>query len=247
METTPVTRPAPGLALLLGLSVLRSILLTVGVGAAGVVLAAAGAPFVREWSAFAGNLVVVGVDVATLGVLAWVLRREGSGLPGLLGRFRPRDLGWGVLVAAALLVVLLVGTFVGNLIVYQGPPPAASYDPAFRVPLWFGLWSLLVMPVTVAFAEELLYRGYLQPRWTDRLGAWPGVLAVAVFFALQHIAFALESPQQAIVRVVATFAGGLLLGLLYRRSGRLWPLIVGHWLADVVGLGLFPFLAALAG
>lgn len=56
-----------------------------------------------------------------------------------------------------------IATYIGNLIVYQGPPPVGvGVTP--QVPLWIALWSIVVLPVTVAIAEELLYRGYLQPR-----------------------------------------------------------------------------------
>lgn len=232
--TTRLSRPT--LTLLVALLLLRTVLLLAGAGISGAVTA--GIPHAAEWLTIAGNLFVVPVDLITLAVVAWAIRREGGTPASLLGRFRPSDLGWGALIGLGLLVALFVGTFAGNLIVYQGPPPMGSFDPTFRTPLWFGLWCLMVAPLTIAFAEELLYRAYLQPRWIERLGAWPALLLVALFFGVQHIAFVLTSPGASFVKVFATFLGGLLLGWLYRRTGRLWPLVLGHWLADVIGLGL---------
>ena len=225
---------------------LRLALLLIGALAAQGVIAALALPFAREWGAWSGNLYVVAVDIVTIVVVASLVRREGGSLGSLVGRVKASDAGWGLLFALALLATLLAGQFVGNLAVYGGPPPLGSYDPAFRMPMWFGLWCLVVAPVTIALAEELFYRGYLQPRWIARLGTWPGLLLVALFFGLQHIPFAMSSPQAAFVKVLSTFLGGVVLALLYRRFGRLWPFVIGHWLADLVGLGLPPFLLALA-
>lgn len=230
------------------LLILRLALLLSGGAVASGVLDAAAVPFAREWGILSANLYIVPIDLITIAVVVWLLRREGSSLGAMLGRLRGKDVLLGVAIGVGLLVALFAGQFLGNLLMYGGPPPVGqSWDPAFRMPLWYGLWCIAVMPITIALAEEVLYRGYLQPRWSDRIGGWPAMLLVSLFFGAQHIAFALSSPQAAFVRVLGTFLGGLLLAWLFRRTGRLWPLIIGHWLADVVGLGLGPLLMSLAG
>lgn len=241
-------RTRPTVAVLGILLILRLALLLLGGAVTSGVLDAAAVPFAHEWGVLSANLYIVPIDLITIAVVVWLLRREGSTLGTMLGRLRGKDVLIGLAVAVGLLVALFAGQFLGNLLMYGGPPPAPqAWDPAFRIPLWYGLWCITVMPVTIAVAEEVLYRGYLQPRWSDRIGAWPSMLLVSLFFGAQHIAFALSSPQAAFVRVLGTFLGGLLLAWLFRRTGRLWPLIIGHWLADVVGLGLGPLLMALAG
>lgn len=232
---------------LLAVSLSRSALLLAGVLVAGVLLTLPGVSSVATWRPWVGNLVVVAVDVVILVLVARLLARSGGSLRGLVGRCRPRDLAVGLGVGVILLVALLAATFAANLIVYQGPPPMTTATEAFRVPLWFGLWCLIVMPVTVALAEEVFYRGYLQPRWIERLGARWGIVVVSAFFGLQHVAFSLATPQAALARVLGTFLVGLVLSLLYRRIGRLWPLIIGHWLVDALGLGLPVFLVSLGG
>lgn len=238
-------RRQKSLIVLVALLFLRLALLLAGAGVAPALVSATGTRYVAEWVALSSNLSVVVVDVLTLIVVARLLVGEGGSLRSLIGGFRGSDLGWGALIGLALLIVLAIGQFGGNLLVYGGAPPMGSIDPGFRIPLWFGLWCLVVLPITVALAEEVLYRGFLQPRLARWLGSWQAVVVVALCFGLQHIAFALGSPQGAFVRVLATFLGGLLLGLAFRRWGRLWPLIIGHWFADVIGLGLIPFLASI--
>lgn len=245
-SASPSAERAAGQAPVLALA-LRLALLLVGGVLASALIAISGVSHGATWSGLALNVVVVVVDVITLAILARTLTSEGSSLSSLFGKFRPRDAGVGLGLGLLLLVAFLAATFLANLAVYQGPPPLGTPDPGFRVPLWFGLWCVVVMPVTIALAEEAWYRGYLQPRWSARIGTWPGLLVVALAFGLQHVAFALASPQAATSRVLATFAIGVLFGVLFRKVGRLWPLVVAHWLVDVVGLGLPLLAASLAG
>jgi membrane protease YdiL (CAAX protease family) len=183
------------------------------------------------------NVWIVAVDIVTLVVVARLLTREGGSLRRLLGT-RPvgKNLLWGLLAFVILLVAFVVATYVANLSVYQGPPPVRATT--IRPPLWYGLWAILVMPATIALAEESLYRGYLQPRFQARLGRVGSVIVVAVFFGLQHSAFALGSVQAVVARVLTTFLVGLVLGGLYLWLKRLAPLVFAHWLIDVLGLGL---------
>ncbi|WP_347348263.1 CPBP family intramembrane glutamic endopeptidase [Nigerium sp.] len=231
---------------LAGLSLLRPALLLLALGAVSLTLRTLGVAHAATWGPLSLNVAIVGVDVLTLLVVVRLLARDGQSLRGVIGRFRGADVAWGLLIALGLMIVLLAVTYAGNLLMYGGAPPRPAGGEGFRVPVWFGLWATLLMPVTIAFAEEVLFRGYLQPRWSARLGSLAGLVVTAVFFGLQHVVFAWGNPQAAVVRFAATFAGGLLLGLLARKFGRLWPLIIGHWLADVVGLGLPLLFAAVA-
>lgn len=181
------------------------------------------------------NIAIVAVDVITLVLVTRVLHREGRTLRELFA-WRASDLGWSLLVLVILTVALFAATFVANLVVYGGAPPmpAASGQP----PLWYGLWTVLIMPVTIALAEEFLYRGWAQPALTQRWGRWIAWLVVAVAFGAQHIALSLTSPEAAASRFLAMFLCGLVFGALYWRFRRLAPLIIAHWLLDVLFLGL---------
>ena len=180
------------------------------------------------------NVLIVVIDVVTLALVHRLLRAEGRGLTDLLS-FRGADVGWGLLCGLIILVAWMPAFFVGNLVAYQGAPPAPSYPP---VPLWIGVLSITIMPVTIGLAEEALYRGYLQPRLQGRIGLVGAVLVASVVFGLQHIGFALPDAQAMVASVVRTFLAGLVFaGLLVWRR-RVAPLAVGHWLMDLLGLGL---------
>lgn len=72
------------------------------------------------------------------------------------------------------------------------------------------------------------------------------VLVPALFFGLQHAAVSATGAEDMLARVIGTFIAGIVFGLLRVWLKRITPLIIGHWLVDVVGLGLPMLLAALA-
>ena len=98
--------------------------------------------------------------------------------------------------------------------------------------------SVTIMPVTIGLAEEALYRGYLQPRLQGHIGLVGAVLAASVVFGLQHIGFAFPDAQAMVASVVRTFLAGLVFAWLLIWRRRVAPLAVGHWLMDLLGLGL---------
>lgn len=185
------------------------------------------------------NIAIVAVDLITLAAVTRVLHREGRTLRELFAWGGISDLGWSLLVLVILTVTLFATSYLANLIVYGGgapPIPPAGAQP----PLWYGLWTLLIMPVTIALAEEYLYRGWAQPALTERWGGrWIAWIVVALAFGAQHIALSLTSPEAAVARFLAMFLCGLVFGALYWRFRRLAPpLIIAHWLLDVLFLGL---------
>lgn len=179
--------------------------------------------------------IVVIADLVTLVVLTRLLRRRGARLRDLVGRVSPKDLPVGLLVFVIVIVAFLIATFAGNLAVYHGAPPASGVAP--HIPLWFAGWTLLIMPITIALAEELLYRGYLQPQFGARIGRWPALIVVSAGFALQHAGLSALSADAVAARLITTFLGGLALGLLRIWLKRIAPLIFAHWLLDALLLG----------
>ena len=221
------------------LLLMRTVLLFAGTG---IVL-----PFV-DWSynraQLWANVTVVIVDVITLLVLSRLLARQDRRLRDLLA---PSWSGtaWGLLAFIILQIGFSASTFIGFLVAYQGDPPASGV--MHGVPMWMGWWVLLIMPVTIALAEEGLYRGYAAEVLESRFHKAAALVVIAFFFALQHAALTPLSPRAQLARFITTFLGGLLLGGMRWRCRRgLWPLVVAHWGLDVLGLGLPILLASQA-
>jgi membrane protease YdiL (CAAX protease family) len=106
---------------------------------------------------------------------------------------------------------------------------------------WLAIsWSL------AAFAEEMVFRGWLTARIAEVLGmtrnAWAiAIVATSVIFGLVHL-------YQGLSGVIATGIAGLLFGVAYLASDRnLWCAILAHGLTDTIGfvmiyLGVYPGL-----
>ena len=221
----PTTAPAPTVPLgrLPALARGGAILL------AGAALAASGSLI---WISPATVL----IDVLTLAMLALLMRREGRSLADLYRPFLLRDIGWGLLAFIGTVVVWFVASFIGNLIAYHGAPPMGAMSA--RLPMWAGLLCFAVMPLTIALAEEGLYRGYLQPRIGVRFGAGMALVVPALAFSLQHLGFALSSPEAAVAKLVTTLIAGLFFGALMMAWKRTVPTVIAHWMLDLLFLGL---------
>ncbi len=88
--------------------------------------------------------------------------------------------------------------------------------------------------VLAPILEEILARGYMQRRLTEDFGPGAGILLVSAFFALAHGDF-LQPSLAGAGDTLAVFAGALVMGYAFYRTGSLVPSIVAH------GLLNFPF------
>lgn len=217
------------------------------------VLAGSGSPWSRTLG-YANFFVSITADAVCLVLLAWLLRREGKRLRDLI-EFRRGSLVRDVFIGVGLFVLLGVAFFaastLGALFVY-GP---AAFDPntaqgqtfSYDPPLWVLWWATLVLPLSVAFAEEMTYRAYALPRLVALTGKpWIGIVIMSLGFGLQHAVLPLIDWRTSLSRVLAMFLVGIVFGVLYLKLKRLVPLIVGHWALDFLFLGLFPLLTVLA-
>jgi membrane protease YdiL (CAAX protease family) len=158
---------------------------------------------------------------------------------GLLrwGRLSLRDLGWrsddlGRDVGRGIVGFALVAAVVMGLRVVRGGGPAA-FD-AWQAVLEYSLSQralFLLIGVVAAFGEESIFRGYLQPSLTKRLGETGGVLMTAAFFSVYHL-------QWAPLRVLGLFLVGLVYGMLRARDRSLVAPAVAHGLCWAVWGGL---------
>lgn len=193
-------------------------------------------------------------DIVCLGLLVWRLRREGLTLKDLVRPTRRRfvrDLLLGVLILAP--VAGAVGVF---NVLYAVFSPATALQGAgvssILNPLgtpWHVAITLLIIPITSGATEELVYRGYALPRLETLTGRrWLAIAIMAAGFGLQHVAFSLVDWRLALIGGVSMLVVGVAYGVFYLVARqRLLPLMLLHWQADFVALGLVPLLLTLLG
>lgn len=150
---------------------------------------------------------------------------------GLL-RMKGTDLLWGLGSAVALYGVFWAGREITTrLLPFAGGQIAAVYlNKQLLGPAGIaGLIGLVIGP-----AEELFWRGFVQREMAARYGPVPGWLLAVAAYAGVH------ATTGNVMLVVAAGAAGLVWGLLYLRTGRLWPGILSHVLWDLTVFLLLP-------
>jgi hypothetical protein len=176
-------------------------------------------------------------NVANLGLLRWLLHREGRRLRDVY-RIRRRgvrrDLQWVVL---ALVVAGPVG-FLPNLLLGQALWGSAQVgqDLGFRaLPLAAAIALLVVFPIVQAAAELPTYFGYVMPRLGARYGWRLSALVVtAAMLSTQHIFLPFLLDWRFLLwRGLMFLPFAVWIGfIIYRRPATLPYLAVGHGLLD---------------
>jgi len=180
-------------------------------------------------------------NLITLAVLNALCRRESIRLADLWNLERSK-LGRDLLSFLLLLVIgLPVGAvgFAGAQYLLYG-----STMPEFvaALPLWAALLSLLVMPVSIAMVELPTYLGYSMQRLEALTGKrWLALLLPAFWLALQHSALPLMFDWRFILyRFLSMLPVALFVGIAYQRTRRLFPLMIVHFLLDLMlGVSVF--------
>ncbi len=174
--------------------------------------------FVVEWS-FAIALILS-------------LRRSGISLSHVIA---PTGELWGfrwlpaILMFAALNVIMLA--YLLGLQAFYGELGYAD------LATWQRLAMILLIPLTAAFCEELIWRGYILPGWLSTGRRWFAILLSALSFALIHGIFLPD-------KLLMTFIFGVITGYYYTRQPNLLPLFFTHWFVDFWSYGWLLFFGS---
>ncbi|WP_443072779.1 CPBP family intramembrane glutamic endopeptidase [Streptomyces sp. WMMC897] len=198
----------------------------------------------RPWLDLAWQLFGIGTALVPVLLVAHLLTREPApldapgGLRGLgFDLRRPwSDLGRGALVAA--------GIGGSGLLLYLGARAAGfnlTVVPESLPDVWWKLPVLVLSAMQNSVVEEVIVVGYLLRR-LDQLGWSPlGALAASsVLRGTYHL-------YQGIGGFVGNLVMGVIFVWLYRRWGRVGPLVAAHALIDIVAFVGYALLAGSVG
>ena len=171
-------------------------------------------------------------------VYALVIRKYGLSWADL--GLRPVSRRWCVRAALAAILMMPVVALVNSLVPtvtnepFQNPQIYALAPMGFS---WTGLLIMTVMAGVVApLAEEIAFRGLLYPWLRDRWGVPAAAAASGLCFAALH---------GVVILIPALTVIGIVLAVLYQRSGSLWTAVIAHGVFNTVMiLGLYAGLAA---
>src|SRR5262245_54411177 len=165
------------------------------------------------------------IAAALLGVYVAVTRRLEHRRPDELALRRAgRELLLGLTVGAGLFTAT-IGVFAlfGMYHVDGANPVTAIFD-------------TLSVAILAATFEELLFRGILFRRLDGRFGTWPALAVSALVFGALHLA----NPGASVVSALAiALTAGVLLGLAYTATRRLWLPIGLHLAWNFTESGIF--------
>jgi hypothetical protein len=214
------------------IGLVRTVALALGNGISVGVFSVAGSTRPLTLTLAGTKVWIFVVDVLTVYLVIKLLQREGASLTPLL---TPRPVATNLLRALGGLVIVYFafyfGGFAGNLLIYYGAAPVSD---AVKLPVPLSLVRLILVPITVAVAEETLFRGYLLPRLQVHMGRVGAVIVSSLLAAAQYFAFSMGSWDAILAGFVGYFIVNLAFGALYLWFKRLAPLILIHWFFEVV-------------
>lgn len=188
----------------------------------------------RPWLDLAYQAEGIAFGVAPVLLVAYLLAREGASLRTLgADRTRPwQDLRRGAAVAA-----VIGGSGLGLYLAAHAAGAALTVVPTTLPPVWWRIPVLIASAFQNAALEEVVVLGYLLRRF-EQAGWSPG-RADAVS-ALIRGAYHL---YQGFGGFVGNLVMGLIFARLYRRWGRVAPLLLAHGLIDTAAFVGYVLLA----
>jgi membrane protease YdiL (CAAX protease family) len=188
----------------------------------------------RPWLDLSWQLYGIAFGLAPVLLVAYLLAREGASLRTLgADRSRPwRDLGAGAAVAA-----VIGGSGLGLYLAAHAAGAALTVVPTTLPDVWWRIPVLVGSAFQNAALEEVVVLGYLLRRF-DQAGWSPARsdATSAVIRGCYHL-----------YQGFGGFAGNLVMGLifakLYRRWGRVAPLLLAHALIDTTAFVGYVLLA----
>ncbi|TQO19894.1 membrane protease YdiL (CAAX protease family) [Rhodoglobus vestalii] len=121
-------------------------------------------------------------------------------------------------------IVVVVWTVLSQIAPWNPRFEIAGLDPNFV------MVAAVATALTAGVGEELFYRRWLQTRLEAGLGAWPGIVAASLAFALMHLASRGTGDIVFDVArvIVAQGSFGLFLGVMWWRYRNLTAIIIIH-------------------
>lgn len=186
------------------------------------------------------------VNVLCLVMVRRFYREDGVPLPTALGMQKGRigrDMLWGLLWLFVLNVPFIAVVSGTVFALYRGDAPAAFatifFDPASSVQLEPGVLLIISVLAIVPFmlinapTEELVFRGYGLDGIASQWGGAAAIATTSLLFGAQHTLFAATVPGM-LVYFLAFTVWGLGAAIIVRKQGRLFPVVIAHWIVNIM-------------
>jgi len=98
------------------------------------------------------------------------------------------------------------------------------------------LFIVFLTTMLVGFSEEVMFRGIILRSFLERHSIFTSVMVSSVMFSLLHSVnyFGGLNPAMVFSQLILTFIFGLAFALIALRLNNIWPLIIAHFLWDLI-------------
>jgi len=161
----------------------------------------------------------IALPIAAGTLAAWAIYC--GGVPFELKQLQLKAIGIGVIAAAMLYIIFVLGNFFSGLLFDFAPDQVGNVYAMKKMsnPVLISLMLLFVSSP----CEEIFWRGFLQKWAMNQWGNVPGWLAMSVCYAAVHIV------SGNFILIMAAWIAGLFWGLMYLRlKENLVPVIISH-------------------
>lgn len=181
----------------------------------------------RWWS-----IVCTVCNIITIVLLMIICKSEGSSYKNLIGYQRGQgNVKYTLLIVGLMLLLGMSGMYGFGFMIY-GYVPATMVQP---IPVWLASINIMLLPLTVIFAELPLYFGYALNGIEKVTGN--KILSIAYpmfFYALQHSFIPLIYDwKHMMFRFLSFLPLMFVLGIIYYKKRKLLPLMIGHAILDL--------------
>jgi hypothetical protein len=178
------------------------------------------------------SVVCVICNMVTIILLAIIFKKEGTSYKKIIAYQKGKiNLKETVLIVAIMLILGIGGMYGFGFLIY-GYVPVTMAQP---IPIWIAAVNIILLPITVVFAELPLYFGYSLKRIeqiTDNKCLSVGY--PVFFYALQHSFIPLIFDFQHILfRFLSFLPLMIVLGIIYHKTKKLTQLMTGHAVLDI--------------
>jgi hypothetical protein len=181
----------------------------------------------RWWS-----IICTVCNIITIALLMAVCKGEGTSYKKLIAYQKGQGDVKYIFFIAMLMLFLGIGGMYGFGFMIYGYIPVTMVQP---IPLWLAAINIILLPLTIVFAELPLYFGY-SLNGIERISG-NKILSIAYpmfFYALQHSFIPLLYDWKHILfRFLSFLPLMFVLGNIYYRNRKLQPLMIGHAILDL--------------
>lgn len=184
-------------------------------------------------------------QILGLALPAYLLARLHSSRPLALLRVRSADIVFVVIAVIGLVALIPAIQWLGSV---NETLPLPEFirrfersqmeliEQVLRVDTGFA-FNLVVLAITPAICEELLFRGYVQRQAERGAGVLAGILISGIVFGLYHLRLTQAIPLSVL---------GVYLAWLTWRTGSLWPAVAVHFTNNAIAVAVGAYVAKRA-